>query len=153
MQKWGFSAIFSRLVHQIDLILHMIEELSSFYNSTIVLLASHMINDVLSALLCQKRGFSQLFDFDLFRVYSGPWKPWKPWIQRTWPWKPWRPWKSLFFLAKTLKKIIFQFQNKLCLNNCFFLRPVNMNDGVTVRMLHIDTNLERCLCCWYLYEV
>ena len=38
MQKWGFSAIFLRLVYQIDLILHTMEELSSPYNLTVVLL-------------------------------------------------------------------------------------------------------------------
>ena len=38
MQKWEFSAIFSTLVHQIDLVLHTMEDLSSPYNLTIVLL-------------------------------------------------------------------------------------------------------------------
>ena len=56
MQKWGFSAIFSRLVHQIDLKLHAMKEPSSLYNLTDTTThAAHNQRCIISIIMPRKR--------------------------------------------------------------------------------------------------
>ena len=44
MQKWGFAAIISRLVHALDLILHIMIAVNSLYDLAVVSLMFCIIN-------------------------------------------------------------------------------------------------------------
>ena len=55
MQKWGFSANFSTLVHHIDLVLHTMEDLCSPYNLT-------------SKIMSMRGVFVDFFTFDWLEI-------------------------------------------------------------------------------------